>query len=364
MFGPRTLRRYIALRFLAMTIGAFLVCAMLIFMIDLIELLRQSRNAKTLTLPKLAWIGFLRLPSFSELLLPFAVLVGAIGALLSLSRKSELTVMRAAGMSVWQFIRPGVTVAALIGLFAVFVYNPLAADAKAEAERLMAEAFGKEVTMLSTEGTGPWLRQSGNDGQSVMTAKAVSDKGLSLAGVTVFRYDREGRFIERLNADRATLQTGYWELRRGFTSRPGQDPERFETMKLLTGLDRERVMDAFGTVETVSIWELPGVIDMAEKAELPAARFRVQYQLLLSRPLLLVAMVLLAATVSLRSFRQGGIQTMVVTGMVGGIGFFLLTEVSRQVGLAGLVSASVAVWTPVIVACLTAITVLLHQEDG
>lgn len=364
MFAARTLRRYIALRFLAMTIGAFLVCAMLIFMIDLIELLRQSRNAKTLTLPKLAWIGFLRLPSFSELLLPFAVLVGAIGALLSLSRKSELTVMRAAGMSAWQFIRPGVTVAALIGLFAVFVYNPLAADAKAEAERLMAEAFGKEVTMLSTEGTGPWLRQSGSDGQSVMTAKAVSDKGLSLAGVTVFRYDREGRFIERLNAERATLQTGYWDLRRGFASRPGQDAERFETMKLLTGLDRERVMDAFGTVETVSIWELPGVIDMAEKAELPAARFRVQYQLLLSRPLLLVAMVLLAATVSLRSFRQGGIQTMVVTGMVGGIGFFLLTEVSRQVGLAGLVSAPVAVWTPVIVACLTAITVLLHQEDG
>lgn len=364
MFGPRTLRRYIAIRFLAMTLGAFAVCALLIFMIDLIELLRQSRNAKTLTLPKLAWIGFLRLPSFSELLLPFAVLVGAIGALLSLSRKSELTVMRAAGMSVWQFIRPGVTVAAVIGIFAVLVYNPLAADAKSEAERLMAEAFGKEVTMLSTEGTGPWLRQSGSDGQSVMTAKAVADKGLSLAGVTVFRYDKDGRFLERLDAERATLNTGYWELQRAWAARPGREPERFETYKLVTALDRERVMDAFGTVESVSIWELPGVIDMAERAELPAARFRVQYQLLLSRPLLLIAMVLLAATVSLRSFRQGGIQTMVVTGMVGGIGFFLLTEVSRQIGLAGLVSAPVAVWTPVIVACLTAVTVLLHQEDG
>ena len=100
------------------------------------------------------------------------------------------------------------------------------------------------------------------------------------------------------------------------------------------------------------------------KGELPAARFRVQYQLLMSRPLLLIAMVLLAATVSLRSFRQGGIQTMVLTGMVGGIGFFLLTEVSRQIGLAGLVAAAVAVWMPVLVACLTAVTVLLHQEDG
>jgi lipopolysaccharide export system permease protein len=109
---------------------------------------------------------------------------------------------------------------------------------------------------------------------------------------------------------------------------------------------------------------LPGVIEMAEKAELPTARYRVQYQVLMSRPLMLVAMVLLAATVSLRSFRQGGIQTMVLTGMVGGIGFFLLAEVSRQVGLAGFVSAAAAVWMPILVGCLTTATVLLHQEDG
>jgi lipopolysaccharide export system permease protein len=85
---------------------------------------------------------------------------------------------------------------------------------------------------------------------------------------------------------------------------------------------------------------------------------------LLSRPLLLMAMVLLAATVSLRSFRQGGIQTMVLTGMVGGIGFFLLTEVSRQLGLAGVIPALIAIWLPVLVSCMATLTVLLHQEDG
>ena len=61
-------------------------------------------------------MGLLRLPAFSEILLSFAVLVGSIGALLSLNRKSELTVMRAGGMSVWQFLRPGVTVALLLGV--------------------------------------------------------------------------------------------------------------------------------------------------------------------------------------------------------------------------------------------------------
>ncbi len=75
-------------------------------------------------------------------------------------------------------------------------------------------------------------------------------------------------------------------------------------------------------------------------------------------------MVVLAATVSLRSFRSGGIQTMVLTGMVGGIGFFLLTEVSRQIGLAGLVTPTTAVWTPICLAVFVSLSVLLHQEDG
>ncbi len=60
----------------------------------------------------------LRLPGFVEFLIGFAVLVGSISALVYLNRKSELAVMRAGGMSVWQFLRPGLLVGLAIGLFA------------------------------------------------------------------------------------------------------------------------------------------------------------------------------------------------------------------------------------------------------
>ena len=116
MLGPRTLRRYVAKRFLLAILGAFAVCAVLIFMIDMIELLRLSRRATDLPCCALLWMGLLRLPAFTEILLAFAVLVGGIGALLSLNRKSELIVMRAGGMSVWQFLRPGLVVALVLGV--------------------------------------------------------------------------------------------------------------------------------------------------------------------------------------------------------------------------------------------------------
>jgi lipopolysaccharide export system permease protein len=362
--GTRTLRRYLAKRFLFGMVGAFLVCSCLIYMIDMIELLRLSRRAQDLSVATLLWIGLLRLPAFTELLLAFAVLVGSIVALLSLNRRSELTVMRSAGMSVWQLLRPGVAVTFVLGVAAVTLFNPLAATARFESERLVAEVFGVEAGLFATKGEGAWLRQDGTDGQSVMHARAVADQGLVLSGVLAFVFDHDGRFVEVLDAERAALQNGYWELQRAVVSRPKQEPETRGTYAISTHLSRERVGDALGSEIAVSFWQLPELIEVSERAGLSASKYRMQHAILLGRPALLIAMVVLAATVSLRSFRSGGIQTMVLAGLIGGIGLFLLAEVSRQIGASGLISPTLAVWVPIGVSLLVSLTVLLHQEDG
>jgi lipopolysaccharide export system permease protein len=362
--GTRTLRRYVAQRFLFSIVGAFLVCSCLIFMIDMIELLRLSRRAQDLSVGMLLWIGLLRLPAFAELLLAFAVLVGAIGALLSLNRRSELTVMRAAGMSVWQFLRPGIFVTFIMGVLAVALFNPMAATARSESERLVAEVFGVEAGLLATKGDGAWLRQDGADGQSVMNARAAADQGLNLSGVIAFLFDSEGRFIEHVNAERATLLDGHWELQNVLVTRPKSEPRSFKTYAISTHLTRERLGDAFGSEIAVSFWDLPDLIEVSERAGLSASKYRMQHAVLLARPALLISMVVLAATVSLRSFRSGRIQSMVLMGLIGGIGLFLLAEVSRQIGASGLISPTLAVWVPIGVSLLLSLTVLLHQEDG
>ena len=359
-----TLRRYVARRFFLMIAGAFMLCAVLIFMIDIVELLRQAGKYGRVPSFQIGWMALLRLPAYTEILLPFCVLVGAIGALLMLNRKSELAVMRAAGMSAWQFMLPGFIVAFLIGIFSVAVYNPVAAWARQESERLFTEAFGRDVNVMRVEGGGAWLRQDGRDGASVLNASSASPNGQTLSQVTFLQFDEKGSFVERIDGIRALLQDGFWQVDKAVVSRVGREPENFDVYTISTFLTPERVTDALGTANSVSVWDLPSLIEVTEKAGLSAIRFRVQYEALLSRPALLLVMVLLAATVSLRSFRSGGIQTMVIAGMIGGFGFFLLSEVSRQLGVAGLAPPRLAVWVPVLVAGFASLTVLLHQEDG
>ena len=361
---PAIISRYIAKTFFLGILGTFVVCALLIFMIDMIELLRLSGKYGSVSLWTLSGLALMRLPTYTEFLLSFTILVGAIAALMHLSRKSELTILRASGMSVWQFLRPGMVVALLLGLLSVALYNPLAAASRTMSEQTYAEVFGRDSNLLDTGSSGTWLRQNGADGASVLSAGAAQDRGLSLTAVTAIVFGPDGRFKERIDARSEDLQDGYWKLQDAWVSRDNAEPQQFGTYLLSTYLTRERVSEALGSAYASSFWDLPGLIEDAEKAALSTRSFELQYATLMSRPLLAVAMVLLAATVSLRSFRAGGIQTMVVAGMIGGFGFFLLAEVSRQLGLAGLTPVWAAVWLPVLLTIFLSLTVLMHQEDG
>ncbi|HEY7647016.1 MAG TPA: LPS export ABC transporter permease LptG [Hyphomicrobiales bacterium] len=358
----RTLGRYFAARLFAMVLMVYGICVVMVFFIDFVEMMREAAKVEV-SAGQVVFLTLLRLPSFAELILPFAVLIGSIGAFLLLSRSSELVIVRASGVSVWQFLQPALLVALLFGVFAVAVYNPLAAEAKLAADRMFADTFASKGGGKKN-GTATWIRQDGPDGQSILYAHASADRGSTLAGLTLLQFDPNKKFIERIEADKATLRQGYWELENAHVSSSGALPQLYKKYLVSTYLDAEQVNEKIDTVESISFWELPSFIKFAEKAGFDTTPYKLQYQQLLARPLLMVAMVLLAATCALKPFRFGKIQTMVITGLSGGFAFFVLVELSRKLGMSGYISTGVAAWAPIAIACLLAMTVLLHQEDG
>jgi lipopolysaccharide export system permease protein len=359
----RTLGRYFAARLFAMILMVYGICVVLVFFIDFVEMMREGAKVEV-SAGEVVFLTLLRLPAFAELILPFAVLIGSIGAFLLLSRSSELVIVRAAGVSVWQFLQPALIVALIFGIFAVAVYNPLAASAKLAADRLFADTFAAKGGGAKQSDTATWIRQDGPDGQSILYAHASADRGATLAGLMLLQFDPNKKFIERIEADKATLRKGYWELENAHVSSVGTLPQFYKKYLVSTYLDAEQVNEKIDTVESISFWELPSFIKFAEKAGFDTTPYNLQYQQLLARPLLMVAMVLLAATCALKPFRFGKIQTMVIAGLSGGFAFFILVELSRKLGMSGYISTGVAAWAPIAIASLLALTVLLHQEDG
>lgn len=359
-----TLASYFCLRFLGAIIGLFLLAAALIYIFDLLELVRRGGDRDGFTLLRVGLISLLRVPQLMEQVLPFAVLFGSIAAFLSLSRSLELVVTRASGVSVWQFIAPALIVGLAIGILAITVYNPLAVYLRDVSDEMAAGLFSKEQSFLLQSTGDIWLRQDGEDGESILHARQLVDRGQRLAGVTVLAFDRQGRFLERIEAEEATLASGRWDLSRGTVYTTEGDPQNFDTYSLSTYLTATEIRNSIASPESVPFWDLPRVIELSERAGLPAYRYSLQYQVLLSRPLLLAAMILIAASVSLRVSRMGGIGRLILGGIVAGFVLYVLSELAKDFGGAGIVPPVIAAWAPGVFGILMGSTILLHQEDG
>jgi lipopolysaccharide export system permease protein len=357
-----TLGRYIGLRFLRTILAVFAGFFALIYLVDFVELLRRSSDVEGANAGTVAFLSLLRTPAVAEQVLPFTVLFGAMVALLNLSRKLELVVARAAGVSAWQFLAPPLLVALLVGAFSVFVYNPLSAAMKQRADRIETKFFGKSGA--SAGDAGMWIRQRGGKGQSILRAERSADQGVTLGGVTAFVYDSEGRFVERVSAASAQLEKGAWRLEQARVLTPTQEPREVAVYSLPTNLHPDQVMQAFLPADAVSFWSLKDVAERTRAAGLDATSYELRRQVLLARPLFLFAMVMVAASFSLRFFRMGGVAKNVLGGVLTGFVLYVATKLVADLGGAGLVSAPVAAWSPAIGGALFGALALLSQEDG
>jgi len=360
----KTLSRYFAMRFLGSVIGSFLGVVALAAMIDYVELMRRGEDWPNATAWLLAKISMYRVPQLTERIMPFSVLVGAMSCYLTLSRRLELVVARAAGVSAWQFVAPAMIAAFLFGTVATTVYNPISAMLHERSKRLEADMQGENLSALQQSTSGFWVRQKSSDGPAIINASTSREQGSQLGGVSLYTFDNSGHFQERIEAKSAALQQGFWQLEDARLYATGKAPDLEATYRLPTNLTLEQVRESFATPETVPFWQLPNYIELADRAGLLAAGYRLQYQQLLARPFLLAAMVLLAASVSLRFFRFGGVQKMVVSGMSAGFLLFVLSKITEDMSKSELMSPVAAAWIPVVIGGLTGFVALLYQEDG
>ena len=355
-----TLGRYFARRFFATIVAVFAAVFALIYAIDIVETLRRSGDTPSATAPLMAWLSLLHTPIVAQQALPFAVLLGSMISFLNLTRKLELVVARAAGVSVWQFIAPPVMIAVAIGIGFTTLYNPLSTSMKRQANRIEAKLFGAQASGSA----GVWIRQKSVDGDAVLHADGREDAKDALIGVQVFSFDSSGAFAERVDATDATLEDGYWRLTDAKVVTPGFDTLATSVYLLATTMTQADISQAFSAPETVSFWALPELVEETRRAGLDPTAYSLQYQELLALPALLAAMVLVAACFSLRFFRMGGVQRMVSGGVLAGFVLYVATKLVNDLGGVGFFSATVAGWSPAVVGCLFGVYVLLHQEDG
>ena len=357
------LARYLARRFFAWVCIVLLALAAIVWLVGMIELLRRSSTREDATFGVVLQLAALKLPAMLELLLPFAVLFGSLFAFDRLARHNELTAAHGAGVSVWKLLLPALAVAFALGAGKVAIYGPLAAAAQSRFEQLETRYFSNAVPVSSLSQSGLWLREVTDGDLTILFAGRVG-MGRILYDVVLYRYDGLKRFRNRLDAESAELRAGHWHLEGVWDAGSRNAPVRRAAETVATTLSWERIEDGLTGPTTMSVWNLPGYIHALEDAGFPARKHRLRLHALFASVVLTAAMLLIGATVSIRSRRRGGVAVMLAAGVGAGFLLFILSDVVFALGLSGRAPVVLAAWTPAAAAVMFGCAALLHLEDG
>ncbi len=363
----KTVRRLLYADVLSAVVFVALAFLSLFFFIDFVDELADVGHDYTMLHAVL--YSVLEMPGHLYELSPIAVLIGTIYALSRLAQSSEFTILRTGGLG------PGRALSLLAGLgvafgIVTFVVGDYVAPFSERAASRVAQGFGSGFKFGSS---GAWLKDHGTspDGErsySVNVRGATPDR--ELLDIRVFEFDMDGRLLRRIAAERGRVDAdGDWQLSNvtltdWSAAIPGaaanDETHTKETVPSRTqpeftwasNLPASVVAAAVLPESSMSTVELAQYIGHLSDNEQTAQRYEIRFWKRALYPLACLVMVGLALPFAYLNARRGGISLKVFGGIMLGISFVLLNNVTGHLGL-------LHNWTPWLVAAAPSALYLL-----
>ncbi len=335
-------------------------------LVDFVESSRSIGPEDNIGPGVLLILTLLKAPTLIEQTVPFVILFGVMATLYNLNRRSELIVLRASGLSAWKFLAPAIVVAALFGVFWSLALNPLASKAMDTHDVLIQKYTGKQS---QSKDSNIWLREGNESGQTVIYAKSANILERRLIDTTfyIFNYDSNGTaiFERRFDAKEAWLVTeGYWQLKNVIENSEGEFTQEQTAVSLPTSITIQDIRNTAEKRAAIPFWEIRREIEKIESAGFSAASLKMRFNKLLALPILLIAMTIIAASVSMRLNREGGALRLLVTGAVLGFIVYFADNLISAFGEAAIIPTLLAAWTIPLLVLLCGIGCLSKIEDG
>jgi lipopolysaccharide export system permease protein len=284
----------------------------------------------------LLYVGLL-LPSRVYELLPIAVLIGSVYALVRLAQGSEYTILRTSGLGPWRALRTLLSLGVFFVALTFAIGDYLAPLADRTGQLLKAQFEGR----ISVGRTGAWLKDRQPGAQVSVNVRALNPDG-SLEGIRIFAFDESGRLQYTLLAALGTIDTAEtrWRLqtveRRTFDTanaeRAQARTERLERLDWPSDITADMVSVALLKPERMRTVDLFNYINHLQANNQSAQRYEIEFWRKVFYPLSCLVMVVLALPFAYLHFRSSGVAAYVFVGVMIGISFFLLNNVFGYIG--------------------------------
>ncbi len=260
---------------------------------------------------------------------PMAALIGSLLGLGSLAAQAELDAIRLAGCSPARLTRAVLQTGVLMLFAVVLVGEGWAPGARQLAAQLRTSAIFEQVGVQ--RGSGFWVR----DGQRLIQIGQSEVDG-SLSGLVIFELDTTPRLVSTATVSRARLEPDGWSLEDVQISHFADHGVRVQRDKRLhwpTLMDPGLARLLTRQPHTLSLPQLGRYIDYLEANGTDVASYRLNYWQRWAAPVSAIAMLLLSVSFVLGPLGRQGMGQRILVGVVLGLLFKLLNDITAHAGL-------------------------------
>jgi lipopolysaccharide export system permease protein len=335
-------------RYIGRTVSAAILTAVVVLIgifsfFSFVEELEEIGRGRYGPLQALAYVA-LSAPQLAYELFPIAALIGALTGLSLLAAGAELTVMRAAGVSLARTVLSVMKSGFVVMVIALLIGEFVAPPAEQLAQTRRSVALSDQITLKTRDGF--WAR----DGNSYINIRRVLP-GDRIEDIYIYEFDDGDRLQVSTRAGRAYYRDGEWRLEDIVqTDLRGDQLERRQIRQASweSLLRPELVNVVVTTPSSLSIAELVDYIEYLEANGQNTQRYRQALWIKLIYPVATAVMVFLAVPIVLGAARPAAVAQRVVIGCVIGLAFHVLNKASGALGLVFDIAPAVSATAPTI----------------
>ncbi len=304
----------------------------------------------------------LRAPQIASQFTPFAALLAVVLTLAGLSHTSEITVMRAAGMSVNRVLKPFGAICALIVIIHFIFHETVTVRSSEALDYWEANDFA--INLPEDQETRTNIRLK-FDGEFINAESAVKTGDLvMMRDLTIYAVDDLGIAEGGIEARSARYENGVWHLFnvRAFDSAT-LTVTRSDSAVWTNSLDPEFLFALALKPEQTTLAELLRKIRQLREDRADAREAMTSFLSRFSKPMATLVMPLLGAIAGFGVHRQGVLLLRAVSGSALGFTYFVGENLALALGKLGVLPAIIGAFFPLALFLVVGFSIVLAMEN-
>jgi lipopolysaccharide export system permease protein len=355
----RTLHRYVIREFLkifGLSLSSLILIYVVVLFFQKLNLFSKHNAPFHLIFMYLLY----KIPEVTiQLVLPYAILLAILLTLGTFSRHSEITAMKAGGVSLYRITFPLVLIALMISLLSFLGNEYLVPITSQKTRYLLDVQVRKKESVGFFENFRIWYR---ND-HRIMNIQLLDPHKRVLNGFTLYQFDDHFQCTKRIDAHEVKWEEGRWWFYDGIVRDFGEGDTTeitpFEKIEFDLGEDWESFKTITRNSEEMSFGELLTYIRKIQASGYNATRYLVDLHSKLSTPLLNLIMVLIGIPFALKTSRSGGAALSIGISVMIGFAYAVIFYIFISLGKSEVLSPFISCWFPTLLFGLAGVLTLM-----